>query len=372
MIDRKRFTSLLVSLPVLTTTTRAARAAGAADPYKIGVVWPLTGPLAASGIQYLPGASVAVRHINRAGGINGHPLQLVVEDSQGTPQGGVTSMRKVVQVDGVQALLAIYTNVVTAMIPLADQLKIPFLCPAQTPNLMNKGQYSFAHAETIPATAALFRDYWRKQKVKRLYALIPGNAIGPVYSAAFKAGAAAAGADYAESSFNYGESDYRGLVARVKEYNPDTVMVAAQGGIDDTVIIKQLREAAVNAPLNVPGLFYDEPAWRAGVGTYINGLVMAGVKIDPVAGKQFLDDYRIDTGHPAPAIAAEVYDMVKMLAAAIAKGTYTGESIRNQLATLKGVPSVLGGTITMDPDHYSAPATDALWQVQNDKLVKVS
>jgi branched-chain amino acid transport system substrate-binding protein len=366
MVSRKR--SLALVAAPLVATAAPARAQNA--PYKIGMTFPLTGPLAASGIQYIPGAQVAVNHVNRSGGVRGHQLQIVTEDTQGTPQGGVTAMRKLAEVDGVQAFISIYTNVVTAQIPLATQLKVPFLCPAQAPDLMNKSAYSFAHAETIPATAELYRKYWQKLKVKRIYQLVPNNAVGPYFSKAIAGAASAIGAQYGESIFNYGEGDYRGLVARVKDYNPDAVIIAVQGGIDDTTIIKQLRESGVNVPIDLSANFYEEPAWRAGIGTYITGLVLSGVAIDPKAGKRFFDDYRIATGHSPSPVAAEVYDMAMMIAAAIAKGGYDGTAIAQQLAALKGVPSVLGGTIAMDPDHYSPPH-NSLWQVRDGKLVQV-
>lgn len=98
MIDRSRF---LGTTSALLATGSTGALAQTREPYKIGMTWPLTGPLASSGLEYMPGAEVAVVHVNRAGGINGHPLQLDVEDSQGTPQGGVAAMRKLVQVDGV-------------------------------------------------------------------------------------------------------------------------------------------------------------------------------------------------------------------------------------------------------------------------------
>jgi branched-chain amino acid transport system substrate-binding protein len=367
VIDRKRFALAFLAAPLI---AGRASAQTNASPYKIGVTFPLTGPLASSAILYIQGAEVAVAHINRAGGVNGHPLQIVAEDTQGTPQGGVSAMRKLAQVDGVQAFLTIYTNVVTAQIPLAEQLKVPFLAPAQAPNLMNKSAYSFAHGETIPATVAAFREYWRKQRIKRLFQLLPNNAVGPYYSAAIKPVAAALGAEYAEATFNYGETDHRGLAARVKDFNPDMIMLTVQGGIDDTLIIRQLRETGVNATVCLSANFYEEPAWRAGIGTYIDNLVMAGVAIDPVVGKRFIDDYRIKNGHLPSAFAGEIYDSVQMFAYAIKNSSYNGEAIAKQLAVLKGVPSVIGGTITMDSDHYSPPAS-ALWQVRGGRQVKV-
>jgi branched-chain amino acid transport system substrate-binding protein len=217
--------NLAAALLALTVATSAGVSAQTREPYKLGVTWPLTGPLASSAAEYLPGAEIAVDRINRAGGIHGHPLQLAVEDSQGTPLGGVAAMRKLVQVDGVQAILSNYTNVVSAQIPLADQLKVPILGNIQTPGLMSRSPYTFSHAETVPATANLFGAYWKNHRIKRVYAFIPNNALGPVFTSAFTAAAAAAGADYAESSFNYGENDYRGVVARAKDFNPDGVIV---------------------------------------------------------------------------------------------------------------------------------------------------
>ena len=60
-----------------------------------------------------------------------------------------------------------------------------------------------------------------------------------------------------------------------------------------------------------------------------------------------------------------------MMAAAIGKSSYNGDAIAKQLAVLKGVPSVFGGTITVDADHYSVPATDHLSQYRGGKLVPV-
>jgi branched-chain amino acid transport system substrate-binding protein len=374
MIARNRFliTASAAAGASFTGAGTAAWAQQGREPYKIGMTWPLTGPLASSGLEYMGGAEVAVAHVNRAGGVNGHPLVLDVEDSQGTPQGGVAAMRKLVQVDGCQAIITLYTNVVTAQIPLATELKTPVIGNIQTPGLMSRSPYTFSHAETLIATGALFRDYWKNHNYKRIFAFLPNNALGPVFSGLFKNATAAAGSAYSEVMFNYGDNDYRGLIARAKEFNPDGIMVAAPGGLDDTVIIKQLREGGMNTQLFVPGNFIEEPQWRAGVGPYLNGIVMAGLVIDPVQGKQFVDDYRIKTGRTPSPITAELYDVVKMVAWAIQHGSYNGEAIAKQLAALKGVPSVVGGTITMDAEHYSVPATDSLRQVRNGKLFKVN
>jgi len=363
--------TVVTALAALLVAPGAAASAQTREPYKIGVTWALTGPLANSGQDYLPAAEVAVARINRAGGVNGHPLQLAVEDSQGTPAGGVTAMRKLVEVDGIQAILTNYTNVVSAQIPLAEQLHVPILTPVQVPGLMSHSIYTYSHAETIASTVNLFAAYWKNHHIKRVFAFVPNNSLGQIMSSEYKSAAAAAGIDYGESAFNVGENDYRGEVARAKDFNPDGVIVSSPGGLDGTVIIREVREAGITAQLFLPGTFVDEPGWKEGVGNYLDGIVMAGLTIDPVAAKPFMDDYQSKTGHPASVYAAELYDAVMMVAAAIQRSSYNGDAIAKQLAVLKGIPSVFGGTITMDPDHYSVPASNHLSQARNGQLVAV-
>lgn len=370
MIDRRPL-SLFVAVLMLSLAGNGAAQTAGGTPYKIGVTFPLTGPLASSANTYLPAAQIAVDDVNATGGVNGHPLQLVVEDTQGTPEGGIAAMRKVVEVDGAQAILTIYTNVITAQIPLADQLKVPFLSPIEAPNLANRGQYSFAHAASATAMMPLLRDYWKATHVQRVFSFVPNNAFGPVIGGVSRAAAAGTGAEYQEISFDLGQSDYSGLVARAKAFAPDAIFMGAQGGTDETAIIRELRESAINAPIFVSGIFYNEPAWRAGVGSYLPGIIMAGLNYDPTAGRRFIAAFHAKTGGNPPYPAGEIYDMVKMFAAAIARSSYSGPAIRDQLASLKGVPSVFGGAITMD-DHYSIPQNYGLWRVRGNQLVAVS
>ena len=363
--------AFVVAAAALTSVPRLVVAQPAGQtPYKIGVTFPLTGPLAVSANDYLPAAQIAVDEINRAGGVSGHPLQLIIEDTQGGPQGGVAAMRKVVQVDGAQAVVTIFTNVVTAQMPLADQLKVPILSAIETQGLVSKSEYAFAHATSIVHEGRLYGEYWKQHNVKRVYGFIINNAFGPFVSSIAKAAAQGAGAEYVESPFNDGDTDYRGLVVRAKEFNPDGVFVSQPGGVSGAIIIRQLHEAGVNVPAYLPGIFYGEASFRNAVNPYAETLIMSGITLDPVRARDFIAAYRIRTGHLPAYQAGEQYDIIKMFAAAMARGGNTGEGIRNQLAVMKGVPSIFGGQIVMDADHYSIPSGDTLWRVVNGKLVR--
>jgi len=158
-------------LPAPWASRDAAAQAATGQPYKIGVTYPLSGPRAAWGLLLLPNAEIAVQQINTAGGVNGRPLELVIEDTKGNPEGAVSAMRKVVQIDRVAAIVSIFTNVVSAQMPLADQLKVPVVSTVEAPGLVGKSEWAFAHglflSRTIPAVA----ERWKTQGVKRICGL---------------------------------------------------------------------------------------------------------------------------------------------------------------------------------------------------------
>src|SRR5262249_48792848 len=61
---------------------------GQAKPYKIGTEQPLSGAGAAGGKTALVGVQMAVDRINKSGGINGRPIELIVADDESKPDVG--------------------------------------------------------------------------------------------------------------------------------------------------------------------------------------------------------------------------------------------------------------------------------------------
>ena len=81
MTTRRTFiTACLISAAAL-----ACPAAHAADkpPIKIGVILPLSGFQASYGEMYRTTFAMVVEDINKAGGINGSKIELLVDDDQG-------------------------------------------------------------------------------------------------------------------------------------------------------------------------------------------------------------------------------------------------------------------------------------------------
>ena len=97
---------------------------------KIGVIHPVTGPLAEPGQACRLGAQMAADAVNAAGGIKslgGHKLELLLGDTQSKPDVGRTEAERVIN-QGAQILVGSFDSGSTAaMVPVAQQRRVPLL-----------------------------------------------------------------------------------------------------------------------------------------------------------------------------------------------------------------------------------------------------
>src|SRR5256884_4942331 len=101
---------------------------GRARPYKIGVLQPLTGAAAAGGKTALVGTQLAADRINKSGGINGRPVELVIADYESKPDVGRRKAEKLVVQDKVDVGEGGYlSNVCLACQPVLEEQQTVFM-----------------------------------------------------------------------------------------------------------------------------------------------------------------------------------------------------------------------------------------------------
>ncbi|HEY3065176.1 MAG TPA: ABC transporter substrate-binding protein [Methylomirabilota bacterium] len=136
---------------------------GQAKPYKIGTLQPLTGAAAAGGITALVGTQLAVDRINKSGGINGRPIELVVEDYQSKPDTGRRKAEKLAVEDKVDAHEGGFlSNVCIACAPVWEEHKIVNMigvCLDTTLTTSKCSRYTFRPFDYAPAQAVAFAPY---------------------------------------------------------------------------------------------------------------------------------------------------------------------------------------------------------------------
>jgi len=136
---------------------------GQAKPYKIGVLQPLTGAAAAGGKTALVGTQLAADRINKAGGINGRPVELVIADYESKPDVGRRKAEKLVIEDKVDIGEGGYlSNVCLACMPVFEEQKTVFMigvCLDTTITTTNCSRYVFRPFDYAPSQAVAFAPY---------------------------------------------------------------------------------------------------------------------------------------------------------------------------------------------------------------------
>src|SRR5215813_8369043 len=136
---------------------------GQAKPYKVGSMQPLSGTAAAGGKTALVGVQMAIDRINKMGGINGRPIELIVADYESKPDVGRRKAEKLVVEDLIDAQVGGYlSNVCLACMPVYEEHKIVNMisvCLDTTITTSKCSRYSFRPFDYAPGQAVAFAPY---------------------------------------------------------------------------------------------------------------------------------------------------------------------------------------------------------------------
>jgi branched-chain amino acid transport system substrate-binding protein len=144
---------------------------GQTKPYKIGTLQPLSGAGAAGGITALVGVQMAADRINKSGGINGRPIELVVADDESKPDVARRKAEKLVVEDKVDVQVGGFlSNICLACMPVWEEAKIVNMisvCLDTTLTTSKCNRYSFRPFDYAPAQAVAFAPYLVGQMGKK-------------------------------------------------------------------------------------------------------------------------------------------------------------------------------------------------------------
>ncbi len=117
----------------------------------VGVVVPLTGPLSSNGLQMKNGMELALGEINELPLLDGKEIRFIIEDSEGTPDGAERAYRKLIEQDGVVAILGPFTSSATErIIPVAQQNKVVAFSPTSAARgLSARSEFAFRASLTV-------------------------------------------------------------------------------------------------------------------------------------------------------------------------------------------------------------------------------
>src|SRR2546425_11248906 len=182
----------------LVLSAPALLSAQSKEPIPIGTLSPLTGAGGSYGPDMQRSVVAVVERINKAGGINGRPIQRFHEDDQTNAEAGVRAARKLIDVNKVVAIVATWASAVTlAVKPLCVEAKV-FVIGVSGADSVTQGDHKGYIARTQPNTNPQGRMYAKfavtKKEGKRVAQMGLQTPYAQAFGGAFPGVARAAGA----------------------------------------------------------------------------------------------------------------------------------------------------------------------------------
>lgn len=338
-----RLLFLLLALLPLTART-------APPPLRVGVYGPLTGSSSPMGISMLNGIRLATSEINAAGGLLGRPLQLLERDDEAINQLGSRIAKEMVQARVVAAVGIVNTGVALASQHYFQDARIPVITAVATGSIITKqflpphypANYVFrvSNHDSIQA-AMIVEDGVERRHLKRLAIIHDTTNYGQLGREDLERALAAKGLKpVAIERFNPGEVDLTRQLQRARDARAEAILTYGIGPE-----LAALANGKTKLGWEVPLI----GSWTLSMSSFIDnagpnaeGARMPLTFIDAGSSakrRQFIDAYLKATGSsriPVPSAAAQGYDAMLLLAAAIRQaGSSDGEKIRAALENLQ-------------------------------------
>ena len=354
-------------------TTALTGAALAADTIKIGLSGPFTGGSSSMGVSMRDGAKLAVEEINKAGGVLGKKLEVVERDDEGKNEVGVQVAQELINKEQVVATLGfINTGVALAAQRFYQEAEIPVFNNVATGSIVTKqflppkekANYIFRNAANDTIQSAMIVDEAiGRQGFKKPAILADSTNYGQLGREDLVKALTAKGVKtVAEEKFNIKDTDMTAQLLRAKEAGADVILTYGIGPE-----LAQIANGMAKLGWKVPLV----GSWTLSMASYIDnagpngdGAMMPETFIqvpNTPKRKAFIEAYQkaYNTDRmPSPVSAAQGYDSVYLLTAAIKQaGSTDGKKIKDALENLN---EKVEGVVTVYDKPFSANDHEAI------------
>ncbi|MBX9618882.1 MAG: ABC transporter substrate-binding protein [Hyphomicrobiales bacterium] len=342
------------------------------QPIKIGLSGPFTGGSAAMGVSMRDGVKLAVQEINKAGGLLGRQILLVERDDEAKNELGVQIAQELINKESVVATVGfINTGVALASQRFYQEAEIPVMNNVATGSLVtqqfkapdHKANYIFRNSANDAIQSAMIAETVKRAGYTKPAIIADSTNYGQLGRADLEKALAERGIKpVATEKFNIGDTDMTAQALRAKDAGADVVLTYAIGPE-----LAQTVNAVVKIGWKVPVM----GSWTLSMASFIDaagangeGVMMPQTFIQQPSTpkrKAFIEayqaTYKVDR-IPSPVSAAQGYDSMYLLAAAINQAKSTeGRKIREALENLQ---TKIEGVVTTYDKPYSATDHEAI------------
>jgi branched-chain amino acid transport system substrate-binding protein len=359
-------------------TTGSTTAAATGEPLIIGAAVGLTGDAASGDVPLSSAMQYSVDELNKAGGIAGHPVKLIIKDMKSDPALGATVANELLG-EGAQIMVGpAFPGMAVGVIQAAATKNVTVLGGVSTqPEYVKVGgakAYLVAFGDNVQAAA--MGEYAVKLGYKTVYTLVSPDlsytAKLPVFfDEVFAKGG---GKEIGTDTFSIGQQDYSAQVTKIAGLNPKPDCIYTGMFTPDIgIFLKQLRAAGVTTPvLGSDG--DDQQALIDFAGKDAEGLAFTthGYASPGSALEKYVAGYTAWNGGKAPeanAFAGLGGDCIDIIKAAVeAAGSLDPKAIGDAIGNLQNL-EVVTGTISYKGTDGVPLKTVSIAAVENGKFV---
>ncbi|MDQ3811707.1 MAG: ABC transporter substrate-binding protein [Chloroflexota bacterium] len=389
--------------PGVSATGEAPRPAAAPNgtPIKIGVLNDVTGIGAIEGALMRVSVDLAVQEVNTAGGVNGHPVQVIYADPKGDATQALQLGTQLAQQDNVDVLAGgIFSPECLGLQGLAEKLQLAYIavngCLSDAFTAKSCNKYSFRVYPAGRQTSDPSFEYEVKNFGTKWAIIYPDYALGQSQLATSEAALEKNGASYvAKIAVPLGETNVTPFVTRVPTDGSVTALYVTMTGSDLARVMNVIQQFGLNQKMTVVSLLGKESFG----GVYpeaMNGAIITGTRpSDGVPGNKADEEYQkawiemarknpdvsgplggVDKVTPGNNNGYNAYMSMKALLIAMRKSGFSGKADTDKLIsafeTLSipqggGLDAFPSGQMIMNKDDHQGRTTFYLLKINGQK-----
>ncbi|MBW2059115.1 MAG: ABC transporter substrate-binding protein [Deltaproteobacteria bacterium] len=330
----------------------SARGAGA--PYKVGAVLEVTGGLSFLGQPGKNTFMMIEEEINDSGGINGHPLKLIIYDTEGKPTRAVTSVQKLIKRDKVCAILGPFSSgSALAVIPIEQEAEIPTIALGASRKIVEPvKKWIFNTVQTDRNAVSRIYEFMRRAGISKVGIITVSNGFGDSGREQLIKLSSQYGIQVvADEKFGSKDSDMTAQLTAIQRTDAEAVICWTVGPTE-AIVTKNWKQLAMKIPL-YQSHGAASKKFLAMTGKAAEGIIFPAPKLivadqipesDPQKPVliRYREAYESKFHHSVSKFGGNAHDAIRIIAKALESVGPDSTKIREYIENLKGYTGVVG------------------------------
>jgi len=335
----------------------------AADTIKVGAILAVTGPASFLGAPEAKTLEMLTEELNAKGGIGGKKIELVIKDSQASPEKAISFAKQLIEEEKVFAIIGPSTSGETMAIKnLAEESKTLLLsCAAAEVIVKPVAKYVFKTPQMDRDAVIRIFEQMKKMKISKIGVLSSNTGFGKAGKEQIEKLAPEHGMTIVLSEvYDKAATDLTAEVTKLKAAN---VQAVVNWSIEpaQAIVIKNTRQIGITAPIfqshGFGNIQYVQAAGAAAEGVIFPAgrLLVTDTLSDKNPQKAVLVDYKkkyeAKFKEDVSTFGGHAYDAFLILTKAIEKVGADKEKVRTAIETTKGLVGTAGVFNFSAEDH---------------------